>query len=507
MTDIERSITYANMAAWREYATDVDAPMPDVINYADVAAARHRIPNGSRALNQIAEAAWTNPAGVRWATPKLDGSARLMVLPNPYFEIYLRRLVHDEAEQLVAAQSSHAYASRFEFSTPPRANCPVLRVASFGEMHADYRQDLDAIIDGGHLYARIADIRAFYPSLTPTTIERELRRLGISATVAAALAHAAAQLATDARVDGLPIRMELAGLVANLMLSGTDSTLDHIRHLDWTRWGDDFVLADGSPTVVNLGTTRLIYSIAEHGLELSPNKMRDNFTSCETVEEVIRTSAASQGDIGKAISFRDPAQAEQLLLNELSKQQPMPSRLRRLFGELAKTPANDHTISEEILDVMLREPDKWQFCSPRAARYATRVSSSKQRRDMMHTAIDLLTMGEIASEQAVHLLRVATSLPDSVEPHLRGCDARQLVDLARSDDCVPVRGWARHAAHLLDAEFVRRSTMDTQEIDSLDSFEQRWAMAIADPRRDNWWLEKHREHGHWRITAAWRLAG
>lgn len=497
------SIT-ANGTAWLERARHPDAQMPDVIDGQDINWARHRVAKGSRSFDAIVRSAFANPAGARWGAPKHDGSTRPMVFVNPYFEWHLRLLVGTVADALVAAQSTYAHAGRFELSPPPGGDVAVLRSVSFGETHKDYRDDLAAIVRHAHRFALITDVRLFYPSLTPAVIDRELRRLHISPTVSATIAYAARQLATDAGVDGLPIGMELAGLIANLVLRRVDDALDRVPGLKFTRWSDDVTMADGSPRVVNLGFKQFAAQLETLGAAPSIAKTFRNWELGCTVEELIRSRVASQGDLRDPIRCDDLDRVEGLLSDELARHKPNPSRLRRLFGVLAEK-ARPSLLSRRILDRLLDDPALWQFCVARAARYMSRVGTPDDWSNMVHVALDLSSADEAASEQVVHLLRVVACNSASIQGTTRHSDANRLLDQARASHCVPIRGWARYTAYELEREMIWRQTITTGEFGDLHPFEQRVAISFAHPRRHHWWLEKQRDSGRWPITAEWRL--
>ena len=146
---------------------------------------------------------------------------------------------------------------------------------------------------------------------------------------------------------------------------------------------------------------------------------------------------------------------------------------------------------------------------PRARGFFVAYADSEQREVMIDTAKDLDADGIVASEQVVALCRASSegeSVSDRIASGQRGRVARELLDLARANNCVPVRGWARKAAHVLDPYTITRKTIDTGEFTDLHAFEQRWAIAFADPQRHHWWLEEQRDTGRWPTTAGWRLA-
>lgn len=499
------SIT-ANGAAWLERACDVDAQMPDVIDGQDIDWARHHLTKGGQSFDAIVRSSFANPAGARWGAPKHDGSIRQMVYVNPYFEWHLRLVVDTVAGALVAGQSTYAHAGRFAVGWPRGANVAALRSVSFGETHKAYRDDLAAIVRHSHPFALITDVHLFYPSLSLAVIDRELRRLQISPTVSAAISYAVRQLATDADVQGLPIGMELAGLIANLVLRRVDDALDRVPGLEFTRWSDDVTMADGSPQVVDLGFERLTTQLETLGTAPSTTKTFRNWERGCSVEELIRSRVASQGDLHDPIYSGDLDRVEGLLSDELMRHKPNPSRLRRLLGVLAEK-ARPNLLSRRILERLLDDPTLWQFCVPRAARYMSRVGRADDYRDMAYVALDLSSADEAASEQIVHLLRVVARNSAQLHGTTRRSDANRLLGQARACHCVPVRGWARRAAYELEREMVRRQTITTGEFGDLHPFEQRWAIAFAHPRHHHWWLKNQQEHGDWSLTAAWKLNG
>lgn len=298
--------------------------------------------------------------------------------------------------------------------------------------------------------------------------------------------------------------MELAGLIANLVLRRVDNALGRVPGLEFTRWSDDVTMADGSPEVVNLGFERFVAQLETLGAVPSAAKTFRNWELGCTVEELIRSRVASQGDLHGPIRSGDLDRVEDLLSDELARHKPNPSRLRRLFGVLVEK-AHPGLISRRILDRLLDDPALWQFCVARATRYMSRVGTPDDWSDMVHVALDLSSADEAASEQIVHLLRIVACNSASIQGTTRHSDANRLLDQARASHCVPIRGWARHAAYELEREMIRRQTITTGEFGDLHPFEQRWAISFAHPRRHHWWLENQREHGDWPLTAAWKL--
>ena len=500
--NLNREIIRGNAAALLERVQDADNQMPDPIGGKDIDAARHRIANGHRALDEITRSAFANPAGARWGQPKHDGSVRPMVCLNPYFEWHLRIITAGAVKALVAGQSAYAHASRFK---PSGNDVPVLRAVPHGKTHADYRGELKAIIRQCHPFGLVTDVHQFYPSLSPIVIDRELRRRNIPAAASTSFVNAIRQVESDAGVTGLPIGMELSGLLANLALRRVDDALHQVPELTFARWSDDIVMADGSPQVVNLGFERFTTQLDALGLVPSLEKTIRNWPDGSSVEELIRSRVASQGDLADPIESGDLGRVEELLHEELLLHKPNPSRLSRLFGVLAGKMRHGGRLSEWILDRLLDDPTLWQFCAPRAARYMARVGTAENYREMVYVALDLSSGGEAASEQVVHLLRVVAENQASMPSTVRHVDASRLLDLAHASDCVPIRGWARHTAYKLDRHAIQRQTIDTGEFGDLHAFEQRWAISFADLRRHHWWLEKQRNSGDWPMTAAWKL--
>lgn len=502
---INRGIIRSNAAALLERVQDPDNQMPDPIGGKDIAAARHRVTNDHRTLDAITLSAFANPAGARWGERKHDGSVRPMVCLNPYLEWHLRIVTADAAEALAAGQSAYAHAGRFEVSSPSGNDVPVLRAVPFGKTHADYRDELKAIIRHRHRFGLVTDIRQFYPSLSPIVIDRELRRLNVPAAVSTNLVNAIRQVASDAGVTGLPIGMELSGLLANLVLHRVDDALERVPELEFTRWSDDVVMVDGSPRVVDLGFEQFETQLDALGLEPSNEKTLRNWQTGSSVEDLIRSRLPSQGDLKDPIGNGDLGRVEELLHEELLRHKPHPSRLRRLFGVLAGKMRSGGRLSQRILDRLLDDPTLWQLCVPRAAQYMSRVGTADNYREMVYVALDLASGDEATSEQIVHLLRVVADNQASMQSTFRRVDAMRLLELARASDCVPIRGWARRAAYELDQHAIQRQTINTGEFGDLHAFEQRWAIWFANPRQHHGWLKKQRKGGNWPMAVAWKL--
>lgn len=490
------------MAALVAFESSDDRQMPDVIAMRDLRWLIHNAPRAHALVASLDQQYHSNPYGASWGARKDDRSCRDMVFANPFAELQMRRLLHPDAQTLVAGQTRYALAGRLDLKPIAKIETPALTTQPHVPAHGEFRRRLERICHSGARYGLKTDIRKFYPSVQPEQISLAWRKL-IGNSTGCHVAMALLKCEADTGISGLPIGPETSAWLANVLLAQSDRTLDLFPQIQSERWSDDHLLIDGSPAVLEPCLDAWSNKLNELGLEISQEKTVRNWEEGLTVTELIELAVFSQGDLNAATRSQDWHEIDSALLVELQGGHPRRSRLNRMFGALVKH--QPQTQVHDIIELMLEQPELWEGCCPRGGRYLARFASEEQRERMIHTAADLDTEGVAASEQIVHLIKAATSRPDQIPAHKHGEFARSLLRLARMSNCVPLRGWARRCAFLLDPHHIRGQTIEAGEFDDLHAFEQRWAIALADPHRHQWWLEKQRKRGQWPTTANWRL--
>lgn len=118
----------------------------------------------------------------------------------------------------------------------------------------------------------LADVRDFYPSVTPRTVGRSLLGLGVPPASAGEIRRFLGRLA-GLGVRGLPVGPDPSAVLANAVLSGLDRSLSG-SGLEHLRWVDDVAIAcsdrDDAARVLELVRAAL----AEVGLEPNERKTR-----------------------------------------------------------------------------------------------------------------------------------------------------------------------------------------------------------------------------------------
>ena len=494
---------HAHTMAYIAFVDGPDWQMPDPIRLGDL---RWRVEHPKPAYAALAEIqalATTNSPGVRWGSRKENGDERVMTQVSPWVELDLRITLDPFAPALINAQSRHAHAGRFELGRPAGSSHPVMLSSDFGGMHRDFRDDLRTIRRARHRFAAKTDILGFYGSVSMENAERALLDAGVPQSVVFAVCRRLVEIQSAAGTDGLPITPEISPLIANLMLRNVDDRLDRFITMPWARWLDDFILAGASHNAVATGLESLETALDHLGLQLSDEKTLLTGETGETPAQLIHRLVVSSADLYGLPGPVDPQLLEHALADELSALHPRSSRLRHMFRILAGAPASDLQRSREIMARMVNSPRSWDTSCPQAAQYMANVSIEQERIRLVDLALDLSVTGEVTDEQVVHSLIAAVPAQDALPNHLRGLYRDRLLNLARSGISVPVAGWARRIAHILDPHTIARRTIDTGEFDDLHAFEQRWAISFADPRWHHWWLEEQ-ANGRWPITAEWR---
>lgn len=507
--DLSGEVIIENVRAYLAYESDPDRQMPDPLANLDIQWLVKHPPKAQELMAAIERQHVLNPAGVQWGSRKHDRSLRPMILHNPYAELAMRMALTSVAEQLVERQTRLVIAGRVELKSRKKSSPSTLTTRGHAKSHGLFRQQREAIVRRDPPVGIKTDIRLFYPSVTPHQVERDVRTFA-PASVACGVRLILEKHTIDAGVPGLPIGPESSAWLANVVLTRADHVLQRFIGVEALRWSDDLHLVDGVQPAVEECFSAWIEALDESGLTVSHQKTEKSWELGISGGELIAKGRLSQGDISAAAAARDWQRIADELRYELGRKDHDRdyARTNRLLGALVTT---DEVASEAVRDVvnlMLQDPETWEKTVPRARAFLTKFGSPEQRDAMISLAEDLSASGLVASEQVIGLYRAATEVPsskDEISGHRRGDVAQRLVNRARAEDCVPLRGWARRAAYSLDSHTVARQTIDTGEFSDLHPFEQRWAIAFADPYRHHWWLVQQRDRGRWPITAEWRL--
>ena len=496
-----------NVHAYLEFEDDRDRQMPDPLGNNDLHWLVRNPPKAHVLIADMERQHVLNPAGVPWGSRKTNRTPRDMVLHNPYTDLATRIAIAAVAEQSVNRQTDLVIAGRLELK-PRKANtAAVLTTQGHGEAHDIFRQRREQIIQRDPPAGMITDIQAFYPSVTPREVERALLEFAPVST-ASAVRLILEKHAIDTGTGGLPIGPETSAWLANIVLAAADGVLRRFIGVEALRWSDDLILVDGVQSLVEECFDAWQRALKERGLTVSLSKTDRSWDLGISGGALVAARSQSMSDIGAALDSDDWPWLAGDLLDALRCHEPNRARLNRLFGVLTNATNVELEEIDAIIDLMLSDPETWEENVPRARGFFAAYADGGQREGMIHAAKDLDTDGIVASEQVVALCRAsaeARSATNRIASGQRGRVADELLNFARANNCVPVRGWARKAAHVLDPYATTRQTIDTGEFADLHPFEQRWAIAFADPQRHHSWLEKQRDTGRWPTTAAWRL--
>ena len=497
-----------NVHAYLEFEDDPGRQMPDPLCNRDLHWLVRNPPKTHALIADMERQHVLNPAGVAWGSRKANRTPRDMVLQNPYTDLATRIAMAAVAEQTVNRQTDLVIAGRLELK-PRKANtAAVLTTQGHGEAHDIFRQRRDQIIQRDPPVGMITDIQAFYPSVTPREVERALLEFAPVST-ASAIRLILEKHAIDTGTGGLPIGPETSAWLSNIVLAAADGVLRRFVGVEALRWSDDLILVDGVQSLVEECFDAWQRALQERGLTVSLRKTDRSWDLGISGGALVAAHSQSMSDIGTALDSDDWPWLAGDLLDQLRCHEPNRARLNRLFGVLTNATNVELEEIDTIIDLMLSDPETWEESVPRARGFFAAYADGRQREGMIHAAKDLDTDGIVASEQVVALCRAsaeARSASNRIASGQRGRVADELLNFARANNCVPVRGWARKAAHVLDPYGITRETIDTGEFADLHPFEQRWAIAFADPQRHHSWLEKQRDAGRWPTTAAWRLA-
>ena len=174
------------------------------------------------------------------------------------------------------ARAWHAIAERISATVHPRLGRGVLANRTLSEA-GDRRRLRPTLERARHASAFLAarsdvllrtDVRAFYPSVTPSMAFRALERLDVERDVAAAASGMLEGWGSEG-YPGLPIGPPGSAVIANAVLHHVDEALVPFRHL---RWVDDYLIGLRRPREVQQVMDRLDSALELAGLERSGPK-------------------------------------------------------------------------------------------------------------------------------------------------------------------------------------------------------------------------------------------
>jgi hypothetical protein len=166
---------------------------------------------------------------------------------------------------------------------------PALRLASWREERAAFAGRLDGLARRAPCLV-LADVRDCYGSITPTVVERSLRRLGCGANAAAEVRRFLERLRVLLGIRGLAVGPDPSAVLANAVLAEADAALATmgVRHL---RWVDDVVAAAPARPAAEAVLRVLRRTLARAGLELNEAKTRV-LVDPSTIRGVVDVSGA-----------------------------------------------------------------------------------------------------------------------------------------------------------------------------------------------------------------------
>ncbi len=505
-----------NLHAYLSFAKSEDAQMPDPLGHDDLVWYSTLSPeHASLVAADFEHAFYVNPSGATWGMRKKDAMndtriARKMTCLNPYAELWIRFRLHPYASQLCLAQSDHAISNRFELSGTFDPQVPVLFRVPFGQTHAKFRRRLSELRALKYSDGLRTDIAAFFPSIAP-----QVAAQAIAAVTDPDLGHVTRLILekhrSDTGLNGIPIGAEVSSLLCNLVLRHVDDEVDLRSALEWDRWTDDYLVLGNDREAIEELLAVLKEALDEQGLSVSVAKTTRTWGRDYegTTDDLISGFVKSQSDLSDLKRNRKPSEksirkAENVLFRSLVMADPDMSRMRRVLRWLSTIPAEQQPRRRALADLAISKPTAWELAAGRMGNYLAHICNARQRVRLISLAQYLIDEQPASDEQVVHAIRAATTLP-SVMPS-RKLLAQQLLEIARHAQSVPVRGWARHGAYLLDRSSVRHELFNRREFDLLHSLEKRWAIAYADGVDQRSLLNEEVQQGQWRATARWRLA-
>ena len=495
----------ADAKAALAFRADRARQMPDPLGDGDVRYFISHAPKADEIEWRIAQQASVNPAGAAWGSRKADRSCRYMTEGNLWVQLEMRKALRSTCRWLATNQSRFSNANRVEFRRPQGSGVEAAFTAPYKRAFRDHRRGL-AVMAHRHKAALLADARDFYPSIQPALVYNRMRQFGASAADACNVRTYIERARTDTGGCGIPIGDESSGWLSEIALHAVHRALSGVNELEFMNWSDDFYIGDGAPVIAETGLATFQTALKELGTFAAPEKTQRSWELGITPLEMVRGHWPSHGDLLFGELEGAPIELAGKLLDVLRE----PTLNTRLLKSLLTLTADKRGVplqlAREIIRELLDNPLAWEQCCPQAGAFLRFHATPSERAHALYVALDLQSEGMVGSEQRVALFRLIEE-PSSLPLADRGPAARALLAHSRQADAVPEREWARVAAYRLDPYTIRRATIDTGEFNDLHSFEQRTAIAFADPRQHHWWLEQQQNSGRWPTAAKARAEG
>lgn len=495
----------ADARAFLKFKADPMRQMPDPLGDGDIRYFISHAPKADEIEQLIARQASVNHAGAAWGSAKADRSCRYMTKGNPWVQLEMRKALRSTCRWLAKNQSRFSNANRVEFRCPQGSGAEAAFTAPHKPAFRDHRHGL-VVMAHRHKAAILTDARDFYPRIQPALVYNRMRQFGASAVDACNVRICLERARTDTGGRGIPIGDESSGWLSEIALHPVHRALSGVSELEFMNWSDDFYIGDGAPVIAERGFATLDTAFQEFGTFAAPEKTQRSWELGITPLEMVRGHWPSYGDLLFGELEGAPIELAGKLLDVLRE----PTLNTRLLKSLLTLTADKRGVplqlAREIIRELLDNPLAWEQCCPQAGAFLRFHATPSERARALYIALDLQSEGMVGSEQRVALFRLIEE-PSSLPLTDRGPAARALLAHSRQADAVPEREWARVAAYRLDPYMIRRATIDTGEFNDLHPFEQRTAMAFADPRQHHWWLEQQQNKGQWPTAAKARAEG
>ena len=501
----ERDERLADARAALKFRADPKSPMPDPFGDDDIRYLINRPPK-TDALNRLVEQqAFVNPTGAAWGSRKADRSCRNMTEGNPWVQLEMRKSLRSTCRWLDENQSLYSNANRVKLRQLGGSGAETAVTAPYKSAFKQHRRQL-AEMARRHTAAILTDARHLYPSIRPAVIYNRMRQHGASAVDMRLVRNYLERAQVDTGISGLPIGDETSGWLSELAMHRLHCLLSAVPKLDFAIWSDDLYIGDGASVIAETGFDAYQTGLKEIGTFAAPEKTQRSWELGITPIEMVRNHWPSYGDLLFDQLDDDSVQHAGKLLDVLRESVPNIRLLKSLLTLTTGKPDIPQQRVRQIVCELLANPLVWEQCCPQAGAFLRFHATPSERAQALNGALDLRSEGMVGSEQRVALFRLAEE-PSSLPLTDRGPATRDLLAHSRQADAVPERQWARVAAYLIDPFTIRRTTIDSGEFNDLHAFEQRTAIAFADPRQHRWWLERQRDSGRWPTAAEARIEG
>ena len=501
----ERAERLADARAALKFRADPKSPMPDPFGDGDIRYLISRPPKTEELNRLVEQQAFINPTGTAWGSRKADRSRRDMTKGNPWVQLEMRKSLRSTCRWLAENQSPYSNANRIKFGQMGGSGAETAITAPYKAAFKRYQRQL-AEMACGHTAAILTDARHLYPSIRPAVIYNRMRQHGASAADMRLVRNYLERAQVDTCISGLPIGDETSGWLSELAMHRLHCLLSAVPELDFAIWSDDLYIGDGASVIAETGFEAYQTGLKEIGTFAAPEKTQRSWELDITPLEMVRSHWPSYGDLLFDHLDGNPVQHARKLLDILRESASNTRLLKSLLTLTTGKPGIPQPLVRQIVYGLLANPLVWEQCCPQAGAFLRFHATPSERAQALNVARDLRSEGMVGSEQRVALFRLI-GYPSSLPLADCGPAARDLLAHSRQADAVPERQWARVAAYLIDPFTIRRTTIDSGEFHDLHPFEQRTAIAFAEPRQHCWWLERQRNSGRWPTAAEARMKG